>query len=69
MENTSVNALVDCALTELVKDIKSDAEIEEEKKATARFVKDFSGIWSGSDYDNIEDEIFSTRTVKAPIEL
>jgi len=68
-EKVSVNTLVENALSDLVKDVRSEAELEEERKATARFIGEFAGIWSGSEYENVEDEIYSTRTIKDPVEL
>jgi len=68
-ENLSVNTLVENALADLVKDVRSEAELEEERKATARFIGEFAGMWSSPEYENIEEEIYSTRTVKAPVEL
>lgn len=68
-DSVSVNTLVENALTELVKDVRSEAELEEERKATARFIDEFAGIWSGPEYDGIKEEIYATRTIKSPVEL
>lgn len=68
-DNVSVNALVERVLTDFVKDVRSEAELEEERKATSRFIGEFAGIWSGQEYEKIEEEIYSTRTIKAHVEL
>jgi len=69
MENISVNTLVDNTLADLVKDIKSDFEIEESKKATEKFINEFAGLWSGPNYEGIEKDIFATRTIRKVVEL
>jgi len=68
-EKVSVNTLVENALSDLVKDVRSEAELEEERKATARFIGEFAGMWSGPEYEKIEEEIYSTRTIKDSVEL
>ena len=69
MENISVNALVNRVLTELVKDVKSDDEIAAAKKETEEFITNFSGAWSGPEYEDIEANIMETRTTREPVEL
>lgn len=42
--------------------LAKDAE-EEEREKTERFLKEFAGIWSGPEYDGIEEAIYATRTI------
>lgn len=70
IDGVSVNTLVETTLSELVKDIKSDKEIEEEKKRTKSFLDTCWGSWSGDESSNeIKESIKSARTTNREVSL
>ena len=68
-EKVSLNTLVDTILTNEVKDIRSEEEILESKRRTDEFLSLCVGVWSGEEFDGVEDYIESGKTSKESIEL
>jgi len=68
-EHTSYNSLVERILVDYTKDIRSEAEIQEERKKTQDFLDCCVGIWEGKEYDDVEKFIKEGRTSKPIVEL
>lgn len=68
-EHTSYNSLVERILVDYTKDIRTEAEIQEERKRTQEFLDCCVGIWEGKEYDDIEKFILEGRTSKPIVEL
>lgn len=68
-KRTSVNELVDNALFELTKNVRTPEEVKEEMRNTEDFLSVCMGKWHGVEYDECVEAINKTRIVNEPVSL
>lgn len=70
LANTSLNEYINSLVEKATEDIRTEEEIEEERKRTLAFLEECGGSWSGPDSaEKIKAIIKEGRTVREPLAL